>query len=103
MQVALAHRSSAVLFAASELDVFSHLSAGPMTADEVARACDAKPGPTRFVLDACVTVGMIEREGDKYKNSPTSEFFLCVERRRSSATASSTPRISIPRGAVSPS
>src|SRR6185436_9381662 len=76
MQVALAHRSSAVLFAASELDVFSKLSLGPMTAAEVANACGAKPEPTRFVLDACVTAGMIEREGDKYKNSPTSEFFL---------------------------
>jgi len=76
MQVALAHRSSAVLFAATELDVFSKLSAGPMTAAEVAQACGAKPEPTRFVLDACVTAGMIERDGDKYKNSPTSEFFL---------------------------
>jgi hypothetical protein len=76
MQVALAHRSSAVLFAASELDVFSKLSAGPMTAAEVAQACGAKPEPTRFVLDACVTVGMIERDGEKYKNSPTSDFFL---------------------------
>ncbi len=76
MQVALAHRSSAVLFAASELDVFSKLSAGPMTAAEVAEACGALPEPTRFVLDACATVGMIERDGDTYKNSPTSEFFL---------------------------
>jgi hypothetical protein len=76
MQVALAHRSSAVLFAASELDVFSKLSAGPMTAAEVAAACGAKAEPTRFVLDACVTAGMIERDGEKYKNSPTSEFFL---------------------------
>jgi hypothetical protein len=76
MQVALAHRSSAVLFAASELDVFSKLSAGPMTAADVAKACGAQPEPTRFVLDACVTAGMIERDGDKYKNSPTSEFFL---------------------------
>jgi hypothetical protein len=76
MQVALAHRSSAVLFAATELDVFSKLSAGPLTAAEVAAACGAKPEPTRFVLDACVTAGMIERDGEKYKNSPTSEFFL---------------------------
>ena len=76
MQVALAHRSSAVLFAASELDVFSKLSVGPMTAADVAKACHAKPDPTRFVLDACVTIGMIERDGDKYKNSPTAEFFL---------------------------
>ncbi|TAK17225.1 MAG: methyltransferase domain-containing protein [Acidobacteria bacterium] len=76
MQVALAHRSSAVLFAASELDVFSKLSAGSMTAADVAKACNAKPDPTRFVLDACVTIGMIERDGDKYKNSPTAEFFL---------------------------
>ncbi|MBW8868659.1 MAG: methyltransferase domain-containing protein [Acidobacteria bacterium] len=76
MQVALAHRASAVLFAASELDVFSKLSAGPMTAAEVASACGAKVDPTRFVLDACVTTALIERDGDKYKNSPTAEFFL---------------------------
>jgi predicted O-methyltransferase YrrM len=76
MQVALAHRASAVLFAASELDVFSKLSAGPMTAADVAAACGTEAEPTRFVLDACVTSGMIERDGDTYKNSPTSAMFL---------------------------
>lgn len=76
MQVALAHRSSAVLFAATELDVFSKLAAGPLTADAVAAACGAHAEPVRFLLDACVTTGMLERQGDRYANSPTSAVFL---------------------------
>lgn len=76
MQVALAHRSSAVLFAATELDVFSTMAAGPRTAEEIARQCGSLPEPTRFLLDACVTVGMVEREGNRYRNSPTSAEFL---------------------------
>jgi predicted O-methyltransferase YrrM len=76
MQVALAHRSSAVLFAATELDVFSKLADGPKTYTEVAAAAGVQAEPTRFLLDGCVTTGMLEREGDKYRNSPTAQVFL---------------------------
>ena len=76
MQVALAHRSSAALFAATDLDVFSILAAGPLTARDIAAACGSAEAPVRFILDACVTTGMLEREGDRYKNSPTSASFL---------------------------
>lgn len=76
MQVALAHRASAVLFAATELDLFSAMAAGPATAEALAAKVGAKPAPTRFLLDACATTGLVERDGDHFKNSPTSAAFL---------------------------
>jgi hypothetical protein len=45
MDVALAHRSLAVLFAAAELDVFTVLAEGPKTAADVARACGREGFP----------------------------------------------------------
>jgi hypothetical protein len=45
MQLALAYRTSAVLFAALDVDVFSRLAAGPKTAAELAGATGAhEPG-----------------------------------------------------------
>ena len=76
MQIALAHRSSAVLFAATELDLFSAMAVGPRTAEDLAAACGAKAEPTRFLLDACVTVGLVLREANRYQNSPTAAVFL---------------------------
>ena len=49
MKLALAHRSSMALFAAAELDVFTPLSHGPRSAEEVARACGSQPEPTRIL------------------------------------------------------
>ena len=76
MRLALAYRSSMVLFAASELDVFSHLASGPKSADEVARACAAQPEATRLLLDACVADGLLAREGANYRNSDVANAFL---------------------------
>ena len=41
MQLGLAYRSSAVLFAAVNIDIFTLLSSGPKTAEQLAEACGA--------------------------------------------------------------
>lgn len=76
MQLALAYRSSMALFAASELDVFSMLSSGGRTADEVASAAGAPIEPARLLLNACVSLGLIARDGDRYTNSEVADAFL---------------------------
>lgn len=76
MQIALAHRSSAVLFAAADLDLFTALAGGARTAAEVARSCGAKPEPVRLLLEACVAEGLLAREGDGFANTPVVDAFL---------------------------
>jgi hypothetical protein len=76
MRLALAYRSSMVLFAATELDVFTPLSQGGMSAEDVARACGSQPEPTRMLLDACAAEGLLARAGDRFENSPLADAYL---------------------------
>lgn len=76
MQLALAYRSSTVLFAACDLDVFSALAAGGRTADELAHTCDAQREPMRLLLESCVSAGMLAKRGDQFENTPTANAFL---------------------------
>jgi 2-polyprenyl-3-methyl-5-hydroxy-6-metoxy-1,4-benzoquinol methylase len=76
MRLALAYRSSMVLFAASELDVFSQLASGPKSSDDVARACGSHAEATRLLLDACVADGLLDRDGSTYSNSAVAAAFL---------------------------
>lgn len=76
MQLALAYRASTVLFAASDLDVFSLLADGGLTADEIAARCGANREPLRLVLEMCVGSGMLTTDGSRYENTPTAAAFL---------------------------
>lgn len=76
MQLALAYRSSMVLFAASELNVFTLLATQPKTAGEVAQAAGAQPEPVRLLLNGCVDAGLITRDDDRYQNTPVADAFL---------------------------
>jgi hypothetical protein len=76
MRLALAYRSSMVLFAATELMVFSAVADGARTVETIANACGAHPEPLRMLLEACVTEGLLEKEGDGYRNAPVTDAFL---------------------------
>ena len=76
MQLGLAYRSSAVLFAAVNLDVFTLLQAGPKTADEVADACGAHPRAVLLLLNACAVEGLLTVEGDAYANTAVAAAYL---------------------------
>lgn len=76
MQLALAYRSSAVLFAAGNLDVFSAVADGATTADAVASRCGSQPEPTRLLLEACVAEGLLAFDGAAYANTPVADAFL---------------------------
>jgi ubiquinone/menaquinone biosynthesis C-methylase UbiE len=76
MRLAIAYRASMVLFAATDLDVFTALGEGALGVDQVARATGAKPGPLRLLLDACVSEGLLNRAGEQYANSPVADAFL---------------------------
>ncbi len=76
MRVGLAYRSSAVLFAAIELDLFTQLGAGPRTAGELVGAVGGHEPSLRLLLDACVAEGLLTVEDDRYANAPVAAAFL---------------------------
>ena len=75
-QVALAHRSSMVLFAAAELDVFTAIANGRTTVDQLAEACGATREPLRLLLEFCVVDGLLTSADGHYANTPATDFFL---------------------------
>lgn len=64
------------LFVANEAGLFSSLSAGPATLDELATRSGIARSRFRVLADAMVALGLVEREGDRYRNSPVAEAFL---------------------------
>jgi hypothetical protein len=75
-QLALAYRSSAAFFTASDLDVFTHIGDGALTAAEIAQPTGAAPEPLRMVLETCADLGLLARDGEKFRNTPTTSVFL---------------------------
>ena len=76
MRLALAYRSSTVLFAATELGVFTGLANGHTTISDLARECGVAQEPLRLLVEACVAEGMVAADGDGYRNMPVAEAFL---------------------------
>ena len=75
-QLALAYRSSAAFFAASDLEVFTNIGDGAMTATELAERCAVAREPLRMVLETCADLGLLVRDGDTFRNTPTTTTFL---------------------------
>lgn len=67
--ILLAPWITGVITAAIRLKVFSVLSDREMTVEQLASRCEAAPGRLKPLLDACVSLGFLGFENDKYKNS----------------------------------
>src|SRR5688572_12269346 len=76
MRLALAYRSSMVLFAATELDLFSGIPNRHQTVDELAREYTVQLEPMRLLLEACVAEGMLVSADGRYRNTPVTDAFL---------------------------
>ena len=76
MKTASAYWNSCVLHVANGLDVFTLLKDGPASAEELAAKCDADARGLEMIMIACVPLGFLEREGDKFSNTPLSSTFL---------------------------
>jgi hypothetical protein len=59
-----------VLMTANRLGIFAVLGEEALTAEEVARNCRAHPRSTALLLNACVALGFLRKDGDRYANSP---------------------------------
>ncbi len=64
------------LFAASELGLFEALADSPTTIEGLAARTGLTRRAARISADAMVALGLLERDGDSYRNSPAAATFL---------------------------
>ncbi len=69
-----AFRRSRAMFAAVELRVFDRLAGG--AADAASLADDASIEAMERLLDACVGLGLLARQGPLYRNTPVADAYL---------------------------
>jgi acetylserotonin N-methyltransferase len=72
-----AFRRSKIMFAAVALGVFEQLSAGPASAETLATELKADSDALERLLNACVALQLLTREGDQYANAPIATTYLC--------------------------
>ena len=75
MQLGLGFWGSKTLLSAVELGVFTELADEPRT-PRPSRRLGLHPRGARDFLDALVALGMLERDGDGYRNTPATDLFL---------------------------
>ena len=83
MQTATGFWASKVLLTAVELEVFTKLGEGSMTAAELGDILELSPRGTFDFFDALVALGFLDRDGDgpegRYRNTPETSAFLNKE------------------------
>src|SRR4029450_3683040 len=61
---------------AIELDLFTHVAAGAVTASAIAERANASERGIRILRDSLTVRGFPSKEGDRYSCSPTADVFL---------------------------
>jgi ubiquinone/menaquinone biosynthesis C-methylase UbiE len=77
IDMASAYYDSCILFAASDLGIFGKLAElGEASSARVAEDLGLDARGTRLLLDACVALGLLGKEGQSYRNSEAAGVFL---------------------------
>ena len=77
MDLANAFYGSRTLFTASDLGIFGHLAGGsPKSASQLASLTGMNDRGMRLLLDGCVALDLLEKQGATYRNTPESAAFL---------------------------
>ena len=75
-RVAFGFMASKAMFAGLHIDLFSLLSEGPKTIDEIANATKVPRNRIMTLSTALSSIGALKYENRRYANSPASEHFL---------------------------
>src|SRR5262245_47663847 len=67
---------SFAMLAAMELDLFTPLGSGPLTAEEIAQAAGTDRAKTKPLLHALVAIGLLKSDRGRFLNSPEAQRFL---------------------------
>ncbi len=76
LQLAMGFMAAKHLFAASELGVFETLADAPAPLDALAARTGLTRRAARISADAMVALGLLQRDGDTYRNSPVADRYL---------------------------
>ncbi len=76
MQLGLGFWGSKALLSAIELALFTELAKGPLDADALREKLGLHSRGARDFFDALVALGMLDRDGDTYANTPETDLFL---------------------------
>jgi acetylserotonin N-methyltransferase len=72
-----AFRRSKVMFAAVSLGIFDRLATGPTSAPSLAKELRVNRDGLERLLDGCVSLKLLTRNGPNYENTPAAKAFLC--------------------------
>lgn len=64
------------MLAGMQLDVFTPLQAGPLTAEQLAEALGVGPARLRLLLYALVAAGLLTAQDGRFANTPEAQHFL---------------------------
>jgi O-methyltransferase domain/Dimerisation domain len=76
LDLGLGFWGSKTLLSAIELGVFSELAQRPLDSEALRGRLGLAPRSARDFFDALVALGMLQREGDQYSNTPETDLFL---------------------------
>jgi len=76
LQLGLGFWGSKTLLSAIELGLFTELAKGPRDKDALRVYMGLHPRSIGDFLDALVALGMLDRKGEKYRNTPATDLFL---------------------------
>lgn len=71
-----AHQRTAALKAAIDLDLFRAIGSGAAEVPAIAQACAASERGVRILCDYLVINGVLAKDGERYRHTPTSATFL---------------------------
>jgi len=78
---AYGHKTASVLLAAVELDLFSKISGGAETIEDIAGVLDISVLNSHRLIAACTGMGLLTKAGSDYCNTPDVEKFLVKGKR----------------------
>lgn len=76
MQLGLAFWGSKTLLSAIELGLFTELAKSPLSVEQLTERLKLHPRSARDFFDTLVALGMLDRDGEVYRNTPESDQFL---------------------------
>lgn len=76
LELGTAFWGSRTLLSAVEFGLFTELAKGPRQRDELRERLGLHARSARDFFDALVALGMLERDGDVYRNTPETDLFL---------------------------
>jgi SAM-dependent methyltransferase len=76
LRIALGFMAAKHLFVASTIGLFEALAGGPATLNELAKKCGVPRRTLGISADAMTSLGLVERDGDRYRNSEVVAVFL---------------------------